>query len=192
MTAKFLLVHHLQEDEQIFPFYRKHLKEPSALEQEGHDHEEVSKLLDNLEKDLKKNKLDEAQKTCGTIAGMMCDLVNGHLAREERILVPEAFREHATQKEVRDLSARVHDMIQDNMDRTESLVFMIYNMNDEEKAFFDERMPWILTYWIFPRAANKKVEVFGHCAYPRYSSPGKLAWYGKCPPVPAELPANLR
>ncbi|EER06404.1 hypothetical protein Pmar_PMAR006215 [Perkinsus marinus ATCC 50983] len=192
MTAKFLLVHHLQEDKQVFPFYRKHLKEPSALKEEEHDHEEVSKLLDEMAEDLKLDKLAEAQKICGTIADMMCDPVNGHLAREERILTPEAFREHSSTKDVRELSTAVHAMIQDYMDKTESFVFMIYNMNDEEKAFFDERMPWKLTYWTVPRAANKKAQVFAHCAYPRYSIIGRLAWYGRCPPVPAELPADLQ
>ncbi|KAF4664413.1 hypothetical protein FOL47_005135 [Perkinsus chesapeaki] len=195
MTGKFLLVHHLQEDEYIFPFYRQHLKEPEALEEEGHDHEKVSQLLKELEKALKEDKIPEAQEICAKI-GSMFEGDNGHFAREERILTSEAYREHckeaaATEKEVRQLSKNIHDMIGDHMDRTESLVFMIYNLNDAEKAFFDERMPWIMTYLIFPMAANKKPEVFAHCAFPRYSSPGKLGWYGDCTTA-AELPADLK
>ncbi|KAF4723793.1 hypothetical protein FOZ63_002255 [Perkinsus olseni] len=192
LSAKFLLVHHLQEDEHIFPFYRKHLKDATALEGEVHEHEEVSRLLADLEENLKQDKISDAQKICAAIRDMMCDNVNGHLVREEKILTPEAFREHATEKEVRDLSTAIHAMIKDHMNKMDSLIFMIYNMNDAEKAFFDERMPWIMTYLIFPIAANKKPEVFAHCAFPRYSSRGRLGWYGECPPVPAELPTDLQ
>ncbi|KAF4653661.1 hypothetical protein FOL46_009062 [Perkinsus olseni] len=159
LSAKFLLVHHLQEDEHIFPFYRKHLKDATALEGEVDEHEEVSRLLVDLEENLKQDKISDAQKICAAIRDMMCDNVNGHLVREEKILTPEAFREHATEKEVRDLSTAIHGMIKDHMNKMDSLIFMIYNMNDAEKAFFDERMPWIMTYLIFPIAANKKPEV---------------------------------
>ncbi|KAF4664411.1 hypothetical protein FOL47_005133 [Perkinsus chesapeaki] len=191
MSAKFLLVHHLQEDQYIFPFYKKHLHESNAFEEEGHEHEQVSELLKNLDENLKQDKITEAQGICLKISDMMCDNVNGHLVREEKILTPEAFRDHASEKEVKELSKQIHGMIAEHMNKMDSLIFMIYNLNDAEKAFFDERMPWIMTYLIFPMAANKKPEVFAHCAFPRYSSPGKLGWYGDCTTA-AELPADLK
>ena len=86
--------------------------------------------------------------------------------------------------EVYELHNLTHDMIDtdnvivdggERMDRKTSLVFLLYHLTEEERQFFDERLPFFLKWWLFPRWANVEgSEVFLHAPYCRLDAENNL------------------
>ena len=146
------MIHHTQEDDFIFKFMRARLNDPNFLTTESSEHEVLHRMLENLAVAVTKKDLSGARLILGEIHKMFCEsLDSNHLAREEAVLTSDLLRRNCTQEEIKKLSDDIHGIIPTYMDKTKALVFMIYHLNDTEKAFFDERLPCILTKFIFPK-----------------------------------------
>mmetsp|Transcript_11794 Transcript_11794/g.26847 ORF Transcript_11794/g.26847 Transcript_11794/m.26847 type:complete len:257 (-) Transcript_11794:291-1061(-) len=178
LTRQFLEVHHKQEDEVIFARSEERAK-ATLFAEESKEHQALVETLARIEELEHKGGVDSLAEM-GTIAQKLVEIMEGdagHLNREEKILTGEFFREHFAEKEVKQMSKDIHDMIsREGMDRGVSLVFMIYHLTDEEKVFFDERMPCIMRRFIFPRFAKREsTHVWGFASNPRWSG-GVAVW----------------
>ena len=81
--------------------------------------------------------------------------------------------------ELRKLNTDIHDIISEFIDRKLSLVFIIYHLEAEEKLFFDERLPYILKNFMFPRWARKcNSGVWSFSSYPHFDCDGLPDYYG--------------
>lgn len=167
-TCRFLLIHHQQEDDHIFPFLRNKIGDPNFMKVEGEEHCELHKCLEEIDLAVKEKNLVNANIKMQVLYKMFCENVDtNHLAREEHAMTDALYRTHFSEQQVKDLNTDIHVAIEKHMDRMEALVFMIYHLNDEEKMFFDERLPCIVTKSKFPKKANEKAALWRLTPFPR-------------------------
>jgi hypothetical protein len=57
------------------------------------------------------------------------------------------------------------------MKKGSALAFFVMNLNDEEKKFFDERVPYPVRKWFFPTSCEEIKHALPFCAFPRYEGP---------------------
>lgn len=166
-TCKFLLIHHQQEDDYIFPFLRK-IAGPNFMKIEGDEHKELHECLEEIQSFVKVKNLAKAVERVQVLYRMFCENPEtNHLAREENAMTQVLYRENFSEQQVKELNKNIHEAITQYMDRMEALVFMIYHLNDAEKLFFDERLPCIVTRSKFPKKANEKAALWRLTPFPR-------------------------
>lgn len=103
----------------------------------------------------------------------------GHLKREEEVCTVENLRKWTTEVDLRKLNDDLHKVIPEFIDKMDGLIFIIYHLSDEQKMFWDERLPLIVTWFLFPARANKNIKVWTFAPHRRLTSAGKLAWTQK-------------
>eukprot|EP00735_Rhodelphis_limneticus_P011253 TRINITY_DN4332_c0_g1::TRINITY_DN4332_c0_g1_i1::g.21245::m.21245 TRINITY_DN4332_c0_g1::TRINITY_DN4332_c0_g1_i1::g.21245 ORF type:complete len:257 (-),score=33.04,Hemerythrin/PF01814.18/2.6e-10,Hemerythrin/PF01814.18/0.0025 TRINITY_DN4332_c0_g1_i1:251-985(-) len=171
LVRQFVLLHHTQEDDFIFPFVRKATRNPDAMHNEGNFHLLVAQALEDL-----KNANGDRTKIRELWESLLPGLVD-HLRDEESIMTDALFRQYCTEKELQNLNKQIHKIIDRYMHNGEALVFIIYHLDNKEKMFFDERIPCIVTRFMFPKwAAKAPKEVWSLAPYSRTDSKGNYAW----------------
>ena len=189
LCVQFLSLHHKQEDKFIFPKFqsistdfKKEINE--TLDKDHKSIEELLKkaidILKNQNSDGTDSKEDitmERSNQLKHIANQIKTLMPNHLGIEEKYITEQFLRDNLDLSEVYDVHNQTHDMIDtdndivdggERMDRKTSLVFLLYHLTDEERRFFDDRLPFFLKWWLFPRWANVEgLDVFIHAPYCR-------------------------
>jgi hypothetical protein len=198
LCLQFLSLHHKQEDKFIFPKFENISPElKNEIESKlNADHEEIELLLKEGIDILKaQSKDDNGVVTRGNtvierstrlkdIAIQIQSMMPNHLGTEEKYITEKFLRENLKLSEVYDLHYATHDMIDtdndivdsgERMDRKTSLVFLLYHLTEEERCFFDDRLPFFLKWWMFPRwAYYEGPEVFLNAPYCRKDEDGNL------------------
>ena len=198
LCIQFLSLHHQQEDKFIFPEFGNISHEfKNEVEGKLHaDHEKIEVLLKEGINILKaQSKDDNGDVTCGNtviersnrlkdISSQIQLMMPKHLGTEEKYITENFLRENLNLSEVYDLHYATHDMIDtdndivdgdERMNRKTSLVFLLYHLTEEERCFFDDRLPFFLKWWMFPRwASYEGPEVFMHAPYCRKDADGNL------------------
>ncbi|KAJ1491847.1 hypothetical protein T484DRAFT_1773273 [Baffinella frigidus] len=183
LTLEFLQVHHNQEDRFVFPQARRVSNNHNLLTGEENEH----KIVDDIIKwwhavcqtvgegaaRLTQAVVVEATKKFAALQKVMCAR-GGHLEREERLLTADFWRESAmTELELRDLNTDMHRII------GPALAFFVMNLSDEEKKFFDERVPYPVRKWVFPTYCEEIKKALPFCAFPRYEVPASPDGHNK-------------
>ena len=196
LCIQFLSLHHKQEDKFIFPKFQSISSEfkEEVVNSLAKDHGAIELLLQegiiilkaesNGDEVNEKDSTRERSKRLRDIAGQIQTLMPNHLSLEEKLITENFLREHLQLSEVYELHNLTHDMIDsdnviveggERMDRKTSLVFLLYHLTEEERQFFDERLPFFLKWWLFPRWANVEgSEVFLHAPYCRLDTENNL------------------
>ena len=198
LCIQFLSLHHRQEDKFIFPKFEKISPEfKNEVEGKLHaDHGKIDVLLKEGINILKaqsndddgvvtsENTVIESSNRLKDIARQIQSMMPNHLGTEEKYITENFLRENLTLSEVYDLHYATHDMIDtdndivdggERMNRKTSLVFLLYHLTEEERCFFDDRLPFFLKWWMFPRwACYEGPEVFLHAPYCRKDTNGNL------------------
>eukprot|EP00238_Polyblepharides_amylifera_P014383 CAMPEP_0196589408 /NCGR_PEP_ID=MMETSP1081-20130531/63457_1 /TAXON_ID=36882 /ORGANISM="Pyramimonas amylifera, Strain CCMP720" /LENGTH=275 /DNA_ID=CAMNT_0041912195 /DNA_START=109 /DNA_END=936 /DNA_ORIENTATION=+ len=177
MFRAFLDIHHFQEDLYIFKEASNRSANTALFQQETEEHQALEGGLATLKTlcegaaaggDVENVSIQKIHEICDAILKTMSG-PEGHLAREEAILNVEFYRKYYTEAETKKLSQDIHKIITEHMHRGLSLVFMIFHLEDGEKAFFDERLPWFLKTFLFPRWAGKRsADVWKFASHPRF------------------------
>ena len=196
LCIQFLSLHHKQEDKHIFPkFGEIHCEFKGEIDTKlNKDHEEIEILLkeaitiletqSNAGDTNEKSSIIERSNRLKDIARRIQSIMPNHLGLEEKYITETFLREHLTLSEVYELHNLTHDMIDtdndivdggERMDRKTSLVFLLYHLTEEEREFFNQKLPFFLKRWLIPKWA--KVEgsaVFSHAPFCRTDSKGNL------------------
>ena len=103
----------------------------------------------------------------------------GHLKREENKFTVENFKKwNITEQSLHIMNDDMHAIIPQYMNKMEGLIFIIYHLNDDEKAFWDERIPCIVTKISFPNKANERLGMWSLAPYQRLNKTSdKCTWY---------------
>lgn len=110
----------------------------------------------------------------------LSSLLIPHMEREDEFFDVKFFRKHWTEEDLRALHSKEHDLIPQFMDQKQALIFMLYHLTDEEKTFFDERLPWIMKSWLFPRWAQVEgSDVWSFATHARFDVDHKLSYWGE-------------
>eukprot|EP01083_Nonionella_stella_P123352 371674_1 len=207
LFCAFLQVHHQQEDRFIFPKARSLSGDDSLLKQQNSEHQTLAALLERLvelakverngdsepklngesepkdeaeQKDDSDGNSEKLMREICSVAQEMETLLTGHLAVEEKILTADFFRDHCTEKDTKALSEQIHGGIIDEfMDRGASLVYFVYHLTESEQVFFDERIPWFVKSFFFPRYAlrnNISATVWKFAPHAHFNASGSPCW----------------
>ena len=196
LCIQFLSLHHKQEDKFIFPKFQNLSSDfkneiDTTLDK---DHKTIEVLLNQAIDILKAQSDDdgankesyslERSNHLKDIAKQIQTLMPNHLVIEEKHITEKFLRDNLELSEVYEVHNLTHDMIDtdndivdggERMDRKTSLVFLLYHLTDEERQFFDERLPFFLKWWLFPRWANLEgLDVFVHAPHCRKDSNNNL------------------
>lgn len=102
-----------------------------------------------------------------------------HLEREEHSLTGQFYKEHASDEQVKAMRDELFKMI-DASKEIPGLVMMamlIYNLTENEKIFFWDRMPFFVRGFLFGRAvATVPVEVWKQAEFGHFDDNGKATW----------------
>ena len=188
LFRRFLVTHHHQEDRFIFPEARDKSGNAKLLEREEKEHAELGPLLEELaglcakavgSKSDVVEEVDTTIRQVKTCVGRIGEILEGHLAREEACLTEAFYGAHWDAMGLRALSTKIHDLIPEFMEKNISLVYLVYHLTDEEKVFFDTRLPWILRSILIPRWASRcDLEVWSFAPHPRFDANGNAAYWG--------------
>ena len=196
LCIQFLSLHHKQEDKHIFPkFGEVHSEFKGEIDTKLHkDHEEIEILLkeaitilktqSNEEDTNDKISVIERSNRLKDIARRIQSIMPNHLGLEEKYVTETFLREHVPLSEVYELHDLTHNMIDtdndivdggERMDRKSSLVFLLYNLTEQEREFFNQRLRFFLKRWLIPKWANVEgAAVFSHAPFCRADVEGNL------------------
>ena len=196
LCIQFLSLHHKQEDKFIFPKFQSLSSDfKNEIDRTlDKDHKAIEDLLNQAIDILKaQNDDNEAEKESITLerSNQLKDIANqiktvmpNHLGIEEKYITEKFLRDKLDLNEVYEVHNQTHDMIDtdndivdggERMDRKTSLVFLLYHLTDEERQFFDDRLPFFLKWWLFPRWANVEgLDVFIHAPHCRKDADNNL------------------
>ena len=108
LTQLFLLVHHTQEDEFIFPFLREKMNDQTFMATETQEHATLHRTLGSIGDAVTAKDLPKALDLMQELYAMFCQSeTTNHLAREEIAMTDEAYRSRSTEAEVKDLNTKV-------------------------------------------------------------------------------------
>ena len=183
IVYSFLFAHHVGEDKYTFPFVTETSHENSIMQREAKEHLDLEVLLNSLMKSIDdsesshKDRVSAIHKDFKSIGDVLLG-ESGHLAREDLIFTTEHFRQWTDEKTLRAVSDNLHSVIPQYMDKMDGLIFIIYHLSDEEKMFWDERIPYIVTNFFFPRRAGMAPGVWKLASHCRTQN-NNCTWYNK-------------
>ena len=189
---RFLIAHHVGEDRFLFPFMAEASGDASITQQESEEHQRLEKTINFIKTKLKNIDSNADNKTTeeavAEIQSKFREIVevlvgeSGHLKREETKFTAQNMRSWGiSEKKLREVNSQLHAIIPDYLDKMEGLIFIIYHLNDEEKLFWDERIPCIVTKFKFPSKANQRKSMWSLAPYCRNNgreeSKAKCTWH---------------
>jgi hypothetical protein len=140
-----LRAHHVAEDEVMVPFLRGRAGTTDALAAIHQDHERVAAALARLERAPASDLADALGSASRTFAA--------HCAREEELLAGLPWTALAGPEEVRALGKGVSDASRRHLRPAPlQLALLLYNLDDEERRAFTDRMPAFVSRVLLPWA----------------------------------------